>query len=433
MAATHLLDRTRLSATQSRVLALLAVSVFINYIDRGNLSIAAPLLRDELGFSAWQLGVLLSSFFWTYALFQLVSGWLVDRFNANWVIAIGFFLWSWATVITGAVRGFVFLLLVRLVLGIGESVAYPCYSKILATHFAEQHRGTANSAISAGLACGPAFGTFVGGLLMARFGWRWFFIVFGLVSLIWLLPWFRCMPRVQCFDSNDCKHAPRVVDILRQPLAWKTCAGSLCGAYLLYFLITWLPFYMVRERHYSIEMMAKIAGIAYLCMAVSCIVSGRLSDRWIARGATPNRVRRSFMALGCACAGISLGLCVIAGPVLSVVLLIVATTSLGMWTSNQWAVTQTLAGPAAAGRWTGLQNFFGNLSGVIAPAVTGFVVERTGQFFWAFAITTGVALVGAALWAFVIGPIRPVIWEPQVAGFAANTGVAAPAELPKAA
>jgi ACS family D-galactonate transporter-like MFS transporter len=179
------------SHTPSRVLALLAFSVFINYVDRGNLSIAAPMLKDELGLSASQLGILLSSFYWTYGFFQILAGWLVDRLNVNWVMAIGFFLWSAATSATGFVHGFTALLVVRLILGIGESVAYPSYSKILAKYFPESQRGFANSLIASGLASGPAFGMLLGGMLMARFGWRSFFIVVGLTSLVWLLPWFR--------------------------------------------------------------------------------------------------------------------------------------------------------------------------------------------------------------------------------------------------
>jgi MFS family permease len=107
------------------VLLLLVASVSINYVDRGNLSIAAPLLKDELAITPSQLGILLSSFFWTYSVFQVVSGWLVDRFDVNWIIAGGFLLWSVATAATGLIRGFAVLIVLRLVLGIGESVAFP--------------------------------------------------------------------------------------------------------------------------------------------------------------------------------------------------------------------------------------------------------------------------------------------------------------------
>src|ERR1700687_3763263 len=170
------------------VLVLLALSVFINYVDRGNLSIAAPMLKDELGISASQLGILLSALFWTYACLQPLAGWLVDRWNVNWVFAGGFFLWSAATAATGIVHTFSGLLILRLLLGIGESVAYPSYSKIIALNFSEERRGLANAVISAGLLLGPGFGMLFGGLLMARFGWRPFFIVLGLVSLLWLVP-----------------------------------------------------------------------------------------------------------------------------------------------------------------------------------------------------------------------------------------------------
>lgn len=120
-----------------------------------------------------------------------MSGWLVDRLNVTWVLAVGFLLWSAATAATGLAHGFAMLFVLRLVLGIGESVAYPCYSKILAGHFAEQQRGVANALIDAGTKCGPALGTLAGGLLMARFGWRPFFIVLGLGSMFWLGPWVR--------------------------------------------------------------------------------------------------------------------------------------------------------------------------------------------------------------------------------------------------
>src|SRR5258708_36815511 len=182
---------SRLSPELSRLAFLLALSIFINYIDRGNLAIVAPLLKDDLGLSVYQLGILFSSFFWTYAIFQIVSGWLVDRFPVNWVLALGILLWSAATLGTGLVRSFTTLLALRLILGIGESVAYPSYSKIISRHFSEFQRGRANSLISAGQASGPAFGTLLGGMLIAHVGWRLFFIIFGVASSLWLLPWLR--------------------------------------------------------------------------------------------------------------------------------------------------------------------------------------------------------------------------------------------------
>src|SRR5438034_11847577 len=135
------------------VLVLLAICILINYVDRGNLSIAAPLLKDELGISASQLGILLAAFFWTYTAMQFVSGWLVDRFDVNLVIGAGYLLWSLETATTGIVRGFTILLAMRLLLGIGESVAFPSCSKILARQLPEYHRVFANGVIASAFRC----------------------------------------------------------------------------------------------------------------------------------------------------------------------------------------------------------------------------------------------------------------------------------------
>src|ERR1700741_1961836 len=400
----------------SRVLFLLALSVFINYLDRGNLSIAAPLLKNEFQLSATRLGVLLSSFFWTYSFFLPLSGWLVDRLDVKWVIASGFFLWSSATAATGGMHAFGTLLLARLGLGAGESVSYPACSTILSRYFLERQRGFAHASIVAGMALGPAVGTLAGGILMSRFGWRPVFLVVGLTSLLWLLPWFRWMPKGH---TDSVSHlglsAPGMLQILMQRSAWGTCVGLFCMNYLLYFLLTWLPFYLVRERHFSLAAMAKIAGVSYFLMAVSATSAGWVSDRCIALGSTPTLVRKSFMVVGQVGAGISLAACVVSGPVLSVICLLLAAAFWGISASNTWAITQTLAGPQASGKWTGLQNFLGNLAGWIAPVVTGFVVDRTGRFFWAFIITAVIALLGSLSWIFIVGALRQVDWSTRPA------------------
>jgi ACS family D-galactonate transporter-like MFS transporter len=401
----------RLTGKLSTILVLLGISVFINYVDRGNLSIAAPMLKDELGISASQLGFLLSAFFWTYACLQLFSGWLVDRVNVNWVLAGGFLVWSLATAATGIVHIFATLFMLRLMLGIGESVAYPSYSKIIALHFPEDHRGLANSVISAGLVLGPGFGILVGGTLMGRVGWRPFFVVLGLLSLLWLIPWIRWMPEELDSIHSDTQGVPSLPEFLRLPSAWGTCIGLFCANYVNYFLITWLPFYLVRGRHFSMDGMAKVGGSAYLLAAAFATLSGWLSDRWIMAGGTPTRVRKTFTGGGLAFAGISLGLAAVSGPVLCIAMLLLGVIFFGASASNLWAITQTLAGPQAAGRWTGFQNFVGNLAGIVAPAVTGLVLERTGQFYWPFAILTAIALAGTISWLFLVGPVEQVFWH----------------------
>jgi ACS family D-galactonate transporter-like MFS transporter len=222
----------------------------------------------------------------------------VDRFKVNWVMAAGFLLWSCATAATGLVHAFAVLFALRLLLGVGESVAYPSYSKIIALHVPEEHRGLANSAIMSGLLLGPGCGMLLGGMLMARFGWRPFFIVLGLASLLWLVPWIKWMPDPRRAIHLQPTGAPSLPEFLRLRSAWGTCIGLFCANYMNYFLITWLPFYLVRERHFSMNTMAKIGGTAYLLTAALTPLAGWLSDRWIVAGGTPTLVRKTFAGGG---------------------------------------------------------------------------------------------------------------------------------------
>ena len=409
-------SRPKLTAIQRRVLALLVISGFLNYFDRSNLSVGATDISRDLGLNMDQLGLLLSAFFWSYALFQMVgvSGWIVDRLNVCWVLAAGFFLWSGATAITGAARSFALLFGLRLVLGVGESIAYPSYSRILASTFPEHHRGFANALIDAGTKFGPALGTLLGGLLMASYGWRAFFVALGAVSLLWLVPWSMVMPRDPELGSRGpgsaqaAETVPSLLEIFGHRAVIFSALLLFCSNYYWYFLLTWLPPYLERPRHYSKSKMAFTGSAAYFLIAAFSIVAGRLSDRWIHRGFTPTRVRKTFGGLGLLFSTLLLPVAVIHNETTALGLLMLASICYGCYTSNVWAITQTLAGPRAAGKWTGVQNGFGNLSGVVAPWFTGWVVGRTGSFFWAFAVASAVALAGAAILVFGIGRIEQV-------------------------
>jgi ACS family D-galactonate transporter-like MFS transporter len=404
-------ENNRLSRPVNRVVALMALAALINYIDRGNLAIAAPFLKGELALSYSQVGILLSSFFWTYSLFLPVSGWLADRFDPKWVMALGFFLWSGATAVTGGLRAFGALLAARLILGMGESVAYPCYARTLARHVPEVGRGFANALIAAGVGCGPALGTFFGGTLMERYGWRPFFIILGVISMAWLIPWLLWVPRGGPAISPTEKSGEWFLKLVKQRSMWGTCGGLFGANYVLYFEITWLPTYLMHQRHFSAGIMARIGGVGYLCYAAGAAIFGWISDRWIAAGGSPTLVRKTFAGVGAGSAGLLLLGCDLASPTVSVILLLLAFGAGGMCGSNIWAITQTLAGPKMAGRWTGFQNFLGNLAGIIAPAVTGFVIDHTGRFIVAFVIMAVVAMLAALSYFFVVGPVEEIAWE----------------------
>jgi MFS family permease len=403
--------RTALSGKEWRVLVLLVISGLINYIDRTTLSVGATDIQRELGLSNYEIGKLHSAFFGVYAACQLfsVSGWLVDRFIVGWVLGLGFFVWSGATAFTGVAQSFAVILGLRMLLGMGESVSYPAYSRILASQYPEHHRGFANALIDAGTKIGPAIGTLVGGLLVSRLGWRPFFLVLGLGSMLWLIPWHFWKPTGKGVSAHeDRTDIASIGDILRQRSAWFSAFGLFCTNYFWYFLITWLPAYMEKERHFPKSKMAVLGSIPFLAIAISGVTAGWLSDRLIAGGHTPTRVRKSFAGIGLTFSTIILPVALTKDTVAAMVLLVLACLSFGIFTSNLFAITQTLAGPRAAGKWTGFQNGFGNLAGVVAPALTGWVVDKTGEFYLAFLVAAGFVLAGAAIFVFGIGPIERV-------------------------
>ena len=184
-----------LTTAQQRILWLLVLSAWLNFIDRGALSAAAPALQADLRLTPVQLGYLLSAFFWTYAGCQVITGWLVDRFEVSRLYAAGFLVWSAATLFTGFAGAFAGLFALRLVLGIGESTAYPAYARILSREFPEHRRGLANALIDAASKTGPGVATFIGGLIITAFGWRAMFIGLGAVSLLWFPFWVRWAPQ----------------------------------------------------------------------------------------------------------------------------------------------------------------------------------------------------------------------------------------------
>lgn len=402
------------SSAMNRVLFLMALSVLINYIDRSNLSIAAELIKGELHLSDLQLGTLLSAFFWTYGCMQIPAGWFADRFDVKWVFAAGFFLWSSATAVTGLLHGFAALVVIRIILGLGESVAFPSYCNIISTHFTESRRGTANAVIIAGLAVGPALGMAVGGSVIGRFGWRPFFVVLGSFSLLWLIPWSAWMPARSPNLKANTGPKVRIIDILRRRSAWGTALGQFCMNYCLYLLVTWLPSYLMRGRHFTMGGMAKAGAVIFLLDGAAALCCGKLADRWILAGSSPTRIRKYQLGIGMAALGLSLALAATVSDSLIVPVLAIAGVGLGMAGGNCWAVTQTLAGPRVAGRWAGVQNFVGNFAGAVAPALTGYLLGRTGQFYWPLLIAAVIAAIGAVSWVVIVGPLETVDWEKEL-------------------
>jgi MFS family permease len=406
---------------EARLVLLVTAVVFINYIDRGNLATAAPLIHDALRLNEKQLGVLFSAFYPTYVLCMPFTGWMAERFGAKRVLAAGIAIWSLATLLTGFAWSFASLLALRLMLGIGESVAFPCASKVLANKVEVARLGVANGILSFGYLLGPAVGTFLGGMLMARYGWRPVFVVFGAVSLLWLWPWLRARvdaPAGGSAAAHDGAAAaaaqavrpPALALILRQRALWGASVGHFAANYTYYFILSWLPLYLVKARGFSIGAMALIASWAYLLNAVSALGMGRLQDHWIRTGRSTTLVYKGVMGSSHAIAMFCMAGMVLLPEHGSVAALFVFCIISGCSYPGLFAIPQIVAGPAATGSWVGVQNAAGNVAGMIAPAITGWLVYQTGHYELAFALAAIVNIFGFIGWVFVLPAVRPIDW-----------------------
>ena len=396
------------STSAAAVIALLAIAVFINYVDRGALPTAAHLIQDDLHLSEAQLGWLFSAFFWTYSLAQIPVGWLAERFGAQRLLAAGLALWALATLLVGLAHSFPMLLGLRLLLGLGESTAFPSISKLLPAVVPVAKLGTANGVVACGYLLGPAVGAYAGGLLMASHGWRSAFLLFGAVSLLWLVPWSRLkLPEATMRGSPD---SPALVTLLRQPALWGTALGLFSSNYMFYFMLTWLPFYLVRERGFTTAEMGELAGTAYVINAASAVSAGWITDRLIAAGRSANLVYKGIMAIAHVGSVACMVCMALGGKSLALAALFCYQVLCGGSSPGVYAVPQILAGARAAGRWVGIQNSVGSMAGIVAPAATGLIVAGTQHFTAAFLLAAAVGLLGLVGWLWMLPPLAELNW-----------------------
>ncbi|MEI6485508.1 MAG: MFS transporter [Sphingomonadales bacterium] len=394
---------------------LIGLAVFINYVDRGTLGIAAPQLKADLGLTATQYGLAASAFFWVYAPGQLVAGWLVGRRPAGWLMAAGLGLWGLATALTGLATGLAALVALRLLLGLGESITFPALFKLIVDHVDSARQGAANAALSMGLALGPAFGTLAGGLLLAELGWRWLFAIVGIATLLWLLPWrltLKRLPPPADHGAPAGHDGPNYLAILATRAVLSLSLVQVCWGFGLYFLVTWLPLWLVDVRHYSLAGMAWIGSLAFVAQAVAALIAGQGIDQLLRRGLAPGAVRRGGAMLGALC--LSLGLAAIplsTGQPALIAALLLAGFGIGMMHVCVNMAAQMFAGPAAVGKWTGIQNGFGNIAGVVNPLVTGVIVDATGSYDSAFWLAAGLPLIGLFSLAVLVPRIAPIDWD----------------------
>ncbi|MBV8157061.1 MAG: MFS transporter, partial [Dyella sp.] len=276
------------------------------------------------------------------------------------------------------------------------------------------HRmGFANGLVGMGIALGPAFGIFFGGEIMAHQGWRPTFVLFGVLSLLWLIPWLRTTRTLarEASDTHAPDDEPTFGELVSKRALWGTTFGHMFGLYAFYFVITWLPTYLVKAQGLSVADVALMGGEIYLVYAASCLITGWVTDHLILRGVSATWARKPFLVagplLGCA----SMAVAALGDARLAIAGLFGAGLAFGFSTPNIYATAQSLAGPRASGKWVGFMNGTANLAGIIAPMATGFLLDATGGFYTAFAVAAAISVFSALSWGIVVWRIEEVPWK----------------------
>ncbi|MEP6999030.1 MAG: MFS transporter [bacterium] len=411
------------------VMVMLFVTVVINYLDRSNLSIAAPGMRAELGLDAAQMGLIFSAFGWTYALCQIPGGWLVDRIAPRVLYPALIALWSAATVLLGFTYTIAGLIAIRLLIGMLEAPSYPINNRVVTTWFPERERASAIGFYTSGQFVGIAFLTPALVWIQATVGWRMVFVATGALGVVWSVVWYalyrepRAFRRANEAEVQFIRDGGGLVDLsLRQRSKKEALTGAdllrvlssrkLWGVYFgqfaltstLWFFLTWFPTYLVQARGMSFVKAGFLASVPFLAAFVGVNCGGLLSDVLVRRGATLGTARKVPIIAGLLLSSSIIGANYVDSPALIIAFLTLAFFGNGL-ASITWSLVSAMAPERLLGLTGGVFNFVGNLSAITVPLVVGYLARDYG-FSAGLAYVSTLALLGALSYMFVVGTVE---------------------------
>jgi ACS family D-galactonate transporter-like MFS transporter len=418
------------SRTRYWVALMLFITVAINYLDRSNLSVAATDISRDLQLSPVRLGFIFSAFAWTYALFQIPGGWLVDRVAPRLLYGSICALWSLATVAQGLSRTFLILFGFRLLLGLFEAPTFPVCNKLVTRWFPESERARIIGFYTSGQYIGLAFLTPLLALAQSHFGWRSVFFITGGIGLAWAAIWYCCYRDPwnsrhlgeaershlrsggAWVDEGSTKGAARAVSLadLRSVLVHRSLWGIYIGQFALnavpWFFLTWFPIYLVRERHIDVLQAGYFSSLPFFAAFLGVNASGLLSDSLLRRGFSVSVARKAPVIAGMLLSTSVVAANYVTSPKWAVFFM--ATSFFGNgFASITWVLVSLIAPKRLVGLTGGVFNFFGNLAGILVPMLIGFVVQR-GGFAPALVLVFTLTLVGVLSYAFLLGPVARI-------------------------
>ncbi|MCI0148869.1 MFS transporter [Paraburkholderia sediminicola] len=391
----------------------------INYMDRIALSIAATPIAREFKLTAVGMGYLFSSFIWSYAIFLLPMGFLIDKFGTKRMAGAGIFIWSAATALTGAASTFGGLLMARLVMGGGESVSNPVGAKVIRQWIPANERGMVTSLFNSGSYAGPAICSVILGSLIAQYGWRISFVIAGGIGFVWLAAWLiffnapekamwlKAEERDKIIRERDTKtigaapmgsESSGLLSLMRTPTLWGLAITQGCNVYTQYLFLTWLPSYLQASRGLSISHTGLFSAVPYAAAVILCVFAGRLSDRYLKSSGVGSGRRRNAVALAMLAGAAILTVPFISNLAVLLVVFSITLTGIASTTSLNFALlNDLLPNSRDVAKAMAFVVVGGNVFGMIAPIATGYVVATTASYDWAFGIAGLLLLAGATV------------------------------------
>lgn len=409
------------------VLALICFATMLNYADRAVLGVATPAMTAELAISPAVMGLIFSAFSWTYAAAQIPGGILLDKWGTRLTYTISLILWSFFTLLHGFAFGVVALIIFRLGLGIAEAPCFPTNSRVLSTWFPQQERARANSVYSLGQYFGLAFLSPLLFWVVAVWGWRWLFIIFGLIGIVYGVIWYlayRDPEESKAVNAAELDHIraggglshegaaiafswTNVGKLLRKRQILGASIGQFCGNSTLVFFLTWFPTYLATERHMDWLKSGIYAVLPYIAASFGVLLGGYVSDMLLRRTGSANLARKLPIVTGLLLASTIILANYVESNAMVIFIMSVAFFGQGM-VNLGWTLISDVAPKPLIGLTGGVFNFCANLAGIITPLAIGFIVAATGSFYGALAYIGVLGLVGAAAYIFIVGDVRRV-------------------------
>jgi MFS transporter, ACS family, D-galactonate transporter len=410
------------------ILLLVFIATVLNYLDRTNLSVAAPLIAREMHLDAAQMGFLFSAFAWTYAVCNLPGGYFVDRLGSRLTYALSLFFWSSATALQGWASSFTGLFGLRLAVGIAEAPAFPANNRVVTVWFPTRERGRATSCFVSGQYFGTGLCAPLLFWIASTWGWRAIFLVTGFLGVVFSLIWwlaYRDPMHSRSANSAEIEEIRAggagmgsqaqtafnwsdVRQLLSYRQIWALCIGKFSIAVVVFFLLTWFPSYLIQERGLSLLKVGGYAVAPYLGAAAGVLVGGAWSDALLKRGVSQTWARKIPIITGFLLTSIIFLTNFTTSNLVAIALVTCAFFFSGV-SSVGWAVTSDIAPVRLVGMTGGIVNFAANLAGIMTPIAVGYIVKATGSYYWALALVAVFpSVLGVFAYTVVLGEIRRI-------------------------